>query len=42
MQWIDTLDFFWDSLPEGDKVGSAYHAAAGCVIKEAAAAADTS
>jgi hypothetical protein len=20
MQWIDTLDFFWDSLPDGDKV----------------------
>lgn len=21
MQWVDTLDFVWDSLPEGDKVG---------------------
>ena len=21
MQWVDTLDFFWDSLPDGDKVG---------------------
>jgi hypothetical protein len=20
MQWIDTLEFFWDSLPDGDKV----------------------
>lgn len=20
MQWVDTLDFFWDSLPDGDKV----------------------
>lgn len=20
MQWIDTLDFFWDSLPDGDQV----------------------
>lgn len=21
MQWVDTLGFFWDSLPDGDKVG---------------------
>lgn len=26
MQWIDTLDFFWDSLPDGDKVcGALWH-----------------
>lgn len=23
MQWVDTLDFVWDSLPDGDKVGLA-------------------
>jgi hypothetical protein len=23
MAWLDTLDFFWDSLPDADKVGCA-------------------
>ncbi len=23
MQWVDTLNFFWDSLPDGDKVRAA-------------------